>query len=289
MLRNKFFTIFVVLIGLVLALLVQSCECPLQEANLYSDCKVREATITKFNPNGTIQNVQNPDGTTSLVFIPDSLYSIHTFLFPFDQNISGALVNDERFAKSSTIPIVKLPFSDKRPYYLAIFDNYPQNNDLNGDILLYSVADDFSSAEIRVAGDIVRINQTFNSENSTDFCNFVNQLTRDTAQMRGLKRNLLKYGLGLPNALVMNYNQANIVVLDTGNNVVIGVTPPRADIDYVLQITENKSVNIVVRIGEVYLYRARNGKYFIFAITDIREGTLSPYKRRFTIMFSEVN
>lgn len=289
MIKIKTFWIFEILLLIFLFLVLQSCQCPLQEASIYSDCKVREATITKFNPNGTLQQVTNPDGTTSLVFVPDSLYSIHTFLFPFDQNMSGSLVNDERFAKSSTIPIVKIPFSDRRPYYLAIFDNYPQNNDLNGDILLYDVANDFSNAAIRVAGEITRINQTFNSENSTDFCNFINQLTRDTAEMRRLKNNLEKYGAGLPNSIILNYNQGNIVVLDTGNNVVNGITPLQSDVDYVLQITANKSVNLIVRVGDVYLYRARNGKYFIFAVTDIRQGTLTPFKRRMTIMFSEVN
>ncbi|ROL58156.1 hypothetical protein D9V84_00025 [Bacteroidetes/Chlorobi group bacterium Naka2016] len=273
---------------LAFLLLIQSCDCPLQEANVYSECQVREATITKFNPNGTLQQVTNPDGTSTLVFVPDSLYSIHTFLFPFNKDMSGSLVNDERFAKSSTIPIVKIPFSDSRPYYLAIFDNYPQNNDLNGDILLYDVANDLSSAAIRVAGEIVRINQTFNSENSTEFCDVVNRLTRDTALIRNLKSRLSQFGRNLPNAVVINYNQGNIVVLDTGNNIVVGVTPTQNDINYVLEITANKSVNLIVRVGEMYLYRARNGKYFIFAVTDIREGTLPPFKRRLTIMFSEI-
>jgi hypothetical protein len=79
-----------------------------------------------------------------------------------------------------------------------------------------------------------------------------------------------------------------LVVLDTGNQVVSGVTPPQNDIDEALKLVKNHAVNITVKLGEVYLYRAINGKYFIFAITDIREGTLSPYKRRLTIMFSEI-
>ncbi|MCX7908743.1 MAG: ribosome-inactivating family protein [Ignavibacteria bacterium] len=276
-------------IGLVLIIFIQSCECPLQEANVYSNCQVREATITKFNPNGSLQQIQNPDGTSSLVFVPDPLYSIHTFLFPFDQSMSGTLVNDERFSKSSTITIVKIPFSDLRPYFLAILDNFPQNNDINGDILLYNVANDFSYAEIRVFGEITRVNRNFNSENSTEFCKLVNDLTRDTAEIRNLKRSLSKFGQNLPNSIILNYNQANLVVLDTGNNVVTGITPLQKDIDYVLNLTSNKSVNLVVRVGDVYLYRAKNGKYFIFAVTDIRQGTLSPNKRRLTIMFSEIN
>lgn len=285
----KLFVICLFSLFLVFSLLFQSCECPLQELNTYSNCQVREATITKFNPGGTLQNVTNPDGTSSLVFLPDSLYSIHTFLFPFDRNMSGALLNDERFAKSSTIPIVKIPFSDKRPYYLAIVDNYPQNNMLNGDILLFDVANDFSFAQIRVAGEIAQINLTFNSENSERFCNLVNTLTRDTAEMRRLKSSLSLYGRDLPNKIELNYNRGDVIVLDTGNNPVVGVDPPQKDIDYILELTQKRSINIIVRIGEVYLYRARNGKYFIFAITDIRQGTLTPFKRRLTIMFSEVN
>lgn len=287
--QNKIFGLLLIVVLLVFMIFLQSCDCPLQETNVYSDCKVREATITKFNPNGNLQQISNPDGTTSLVFVPDSLYSIHTFLFPFDPNMSGTLVNDERFAKSSTITLVKVPFSDNRPYFLALLDNYPLNNDLNGDILLYNVANDFSFAEIRVSGEIARINVTFNSENSTDFCDLVNRLTRDTAGMRRLKASLSKFGLDLPNSVVRNYNQGDLVVLDTGNRIVVGVTPQPNDVNYVLNLTLNKAINLIVRIGEVYLYRAKNGKYFIFAVTDIRQGTLSPYKRRLTIMFSEVN
>lgn len=269
-------------------IILNSCECPLQETDIYQKCQVREATITRFSPTGSLVQVTNPDGTKQIVFQPDSLYSIHTFLFPFDKNLSGALVNDERFSKSSSIPIVKRPFSDKRPYFLAIFDNYPPNNDLNGDILLYSVADNFQSAEIRVAGDIVLTALTFNSENSQEFCELVDNLTKDTARIRSLKSSLSQFGINLLNSRVIDYNQSNLVVLDTGNQVVTGVTPPQNDIDEALKLVKNRAVNITVKLGEVYLYRAINGKYFIFAITDIREGTLSPYKRRLTIMFSEI-
>lgn len=287
--RNRVLGLLLLVISFAVLMLVQSCECPLQESNVYSTCKVREVTITKFNPNGTLQQISNPDGTTSLVFVPESTYSIHTFLFPFDQSLSGALVNDERFANNSVITIIKVPFSDGRPYYLAILDNYPQNNNINGDILLYNVADDFSYAEIRVAGELTRINLNFNSENSTDFCEMVNNLIRDTVAMRGLKSSLSKYGENLPNRIVLNYNPSDIAVLDTGNKVVLGITPPQNDVDYILRQTLNQSINVVVRVGEVYLYKARNGKLFIFAVTDIRQGTLSPFKRRLTIMFSEVN
>jgi len=269
-------------------IILNSCECPLQETDIYQKCQVREATITRFSPTGSLVKVTNPDGTKQIVFQPDSLFSIHTFLFPFDKNMSGALVNDERFSKSSSIPIVKRPFSDKRPYFLAIFDNYPPNNDLNGDILLYSVADNFQSAEIRVAGDIVLTGLTFYSENSQEFCELVDNLTKDTARIRSLKSSLSQFGINLRNSSVIDYNQSNLVVLDTGNQVVTGVTPPQNDIDEALKLVKNRAVNITVKLGEVYLYRAINGKYFIFAITDIREGTLSPYKRRLTIMFSEI-
>ncbi len=285
---NGEFDFAIIFLILFSFLFVQSCECPLQESNVYQQCQVREVTITKFSPFGNLVQVTEPDGTQKIVFQPDSLYSIHTFLFPFDKNYSGALINDERFASSSTIPIVKIPFSDKRPYYLAVFDNYPPNNDLNGDILLFSVADNFQSAEIRVAGDIVLTNLTFNSEDSRQFCEMVDVLTKDTAQIRSLKNNLSQYGIGLPNSRVLDYSQGNIVVLDTGNNIVGGITPPINDVNYALDLLKNRAINIIVQIGQVYLYRAKNGKYFIFAITDIRQGTLSPNKRRITIMFSEI-
>lgn len=272
-------------------LFLSSCECPLEEVSPTPICNVREVSITKFNPNGTLQNVQNPDGTTSLIFIPDSTYSIHTFQFPFDKNSSGYLPNDERFSKSSTVSLVKYPFSDNRPYFLVIFDNYPLNNDLIGDILVFDVRDDLSSADLRVSGSINEINEKFNSENSQEFCEFVNNLVKDKDRIRNYKNNLRLFGLGLPISNVISYNPSNISILDKDNNPVQpgSVTPPAGDIDKILQLTEGKAVNITVRVGDVFFYQARNGKYFIFAVTDIREGTLNPHKRRVSIMFSEVN
>ncbi|MGQ9818757.1 MAG: hypothetical protein ACUVQ1_02360 [Candidatus Kapaibacteriales bacterium] len=273
------------------SILITSCECPLEEVSPTPICNVREVTITKFNPNGTLQNVQNPDGTTSLVFTPDSTYSIHTFQFPFDKNSSGLLPNDERFTKSSSITLVKHPFSDNRPYFLVILDNYPLNNDLNGDILVYDVSVDLSSAELRIAGSINRLGEKFNSENSQEFCEFVNNLVKDKNKINQYKNDLKPFGFGLPFANVINYNISKITILDKDNNPVAPgtVVPLQEDIDQILKLTENKAVNITVRVGDVFIYQALNGKYFIFAITDIRQGTLSPNKRRVTIMFSEIN
>ncbi|MCX7880110.1 MAG: hypothetical protein N2517_05570 [Ignavibacteria bacterium] len=281
--------IFILSLGILSILTFQNCDCPLQETYTFSNCQVREATITKFNPNGTVREETKPDGTTEIIFIPDSTYSIHTFQFPFDQRSSGSLVNDDRFAKSSAIPIFKIPFTNNAPYFLAILDNYPKNDEIVGDILVSEIANDFSYADIRVRGEIVRLNENFNSENSQQFCEFVNNLARDTARIRQLKSNLSKFGLGLPFSFVINFTQGNIVVLDLNNKVVSGVTPLTQDINKLLDLTRNQAINLRVRVSEVFLYRAVNGKYFLFAVTDIRQGTLDPYKRRFTIMFSEIN
>lgn len=270
---------------------VVSCECPLEEVSPTPICNVREVTITKFNPNGTLQRVQNPDGTTSIVFIPDSTYSIHTFQFPFDKNSSGFLPNDERFTKSSSIIIAKQPFSDNRPYSLVIFDNYPLNNDLNGDIMVFDVSDALSSAELRVAGSIVLLNEKFNSENSQEFCEFVNNLLRDKDRINQYKNGLIPFGTGLPIANIITYNPSNITILDKDNNPVAPgtVVPLQEDIAQILRQIENNAVNITVRVGDVFIYKAKNGKYFIYAVTDIRQGTLAPFKHRITIMFSEIN
>lgn len=271
--------------------LIVSCECPLEEVSPTPICNVREVTITKFNPSGSLQSIQNPDGTTSLVFTPDSTYSIHTFQFPFDRNSSGFLPNDERFTKSSSIILVKYPFSDNRPYSLVIFDNYPLNNDLNGDIMVFDVRDDLSSAELRVAGSIVLLNEKFNSENSQEFCEFVNNLLGDRNRINQYKNGLTPLGAGLPIANVITYNPSNITILDKDNNPVAPgtVVPLQEDVEQILRQIENKVVNITVRVGDVFIYKAKNGKYFIFAVTDIRQGTLAPFKRRVTIMFSEIN
>ncbi len=280
--------LYIVLI-LVVGFLFQSCECPLQEPSAYSPCSVREVTITKFNPNGTLRDTILPDGTRQTVFIPDSTYSIHTFLFPFDANSSGFLPNDERFKNTSSIILFQKPFSDGSPYYVAIFDNYPTNSGLNGDLLLFDIANDFSNAYIRVTRDILLLPERFNSENSQQFCEFVNNLTRDTGRINSLKNNLARFGLGLPIASVTQFNAGNVVVLDANGRITTAVSPPSGDVQDLLNLTRDQSINLNVRIGDVFLYRARNGRLFIFAVTDLRQGSLAPYKKRMTIMFSAIN
>lgn len=278
-----------ILVSLVVGFIFQSCECPLQESSVYSPCSVREVTITKFNPNGTLQDTTLPDGTRQTVFIPDSTYSIHTFLFPFDANSSGLLPNDERFKNASSIILFQKPFSNGSPYFVAVLDNYPTNERLNGDLLLFDVANDFSNAYIRVTGEIASLPEKFNSENSQQFCEFVNNLTRDTARINGIKNNLARFGLGLPIASVIQFNTGNVVVLDANGKIIDTVQPPPGDVQDLLNLTQNQAINLNVRIGDVFLYKARNGRFFIFAVTDLRQGSLVPYKKRLTIMFSAIN
>jgi hypothetical protein len=283
--KTNLYIIFILVVGFLL----QSCECPLQEPSAYSPCSVREVTITKFNPNGTLQDTTLPDGTRQTVFIPDSTYSIHTFLFPFDANSSGFLPNDERFKNTSSIILFQKPFSDGSPYFVAIFDNYPTNSELNGDLLLFDVADDFSNAYIRITGEIVPLPERFNSENSQQFCEFVNNLTRDTARINSLKGNLARFGLGLPIASVTQFTAGNVVVLDANGKVTNAVSPSSNDVQDLLKLTQNQAINLNVKIGDVFLYKARNGRFFIFAVTDLRQGSLVPYKKRLTIMFSAIS
>lgn len=285
--KNK--TNLYIVLTVVLGFLFQSCECPLQESSAYSPCNVREVTITKFNPNGTLRDTTLPDGSRQTIFIPDSTYSIHTFLFPFDANSSGLLPNDDRFKNTSSIVLFQRPFSDGTPYFVAIFDNYPTNSGLNGDLLLYDVADDFSNAYIRVTGKITQLTERFTSENSQQFCEFVNNITQDTARINLLKNNLSEFGLGLPIASVIQFNAGNVVVLDANGRINNTVSPPPSDVQELLNLTQNQAINLRVTIGDVFLYKAKNGRFFIFAVTDLRQGSLVPYKKRITIMFSAIN
>ncbi len=270
-------------------LFLQSCDCPLQETNLSKICNLREATITKFHPFGTVVSDTLQSGEIVNTFVPDSLYSIHSFQFPFDMSSSGLLVNDDRFRSSSTITIEKIPFSDGSRYFLAALDNYPTNDDMKGDILVYDVASDFSFAWLRIAGEISILNQKFTSENSQEFCQFVENLTRDTALISNLKANRKLFGEGTGIDSVMNLSNANLFVLDLNDRIVQNIPPLQIDVDKIREkLSAKKAVNIRITVGDVFLYRALNGKYFIFAVTDIREGTLLPNKRRVTIMFSEI-
>ncbi len=278
--------ILILLLLLGLSIFVNSCcDCPLEPSDLKLKCNVREASITDFNPNLTLK----PGTADTLIPVPE--YSIHTFLFPNDNNSSGSLPNDERFASSSTITTLSLPFSDGRPYYVAIIDNIPFNGNQNGDILVDSVFYDNATptnsyAFIRVKGQIQRTNYQFNFDNAQLFCDFV---SNNSSSLLDLFKDLKLYGSGIVgDTKIRSYNAADIKVIDIGGKVVNNINPSQTDIDKLLLLSQ-QGTDILIKPGDVFVYQAVNNRRFVFSVANIGLGMFQPFKKRVTIMFTAIN
>lgn len=266
-----------------IAILLKSCcgECPLEPVDEVTiECKIRDATITQFNPNLVLSG-------TELVPVPE--YSIQAFQFPFDDSNSGLLTNDERFEEQDEIIIASAPIGNTG-FRAAILDDLPLNSDIKGDLMVVDVDTTVPDALIRVKGSVQKLSLNFFSENATEFCEFLkaNEYAIEDAQ-----DNLEQYGRGIPGSEpAAAYNAADIDVVNAEGIVVTGnpdaPQPSRADIQNVIEQTAQQAVNIRVQPGDVFVYRAVNGRTFVFVIADINSGNQEPYKRRITILFNTV-
>lgn len=256
------------------------CDCPLDPYEEPIICKVREVTVTVFNP-----GITKVDDTT---FVPVPEYSIHTYQFPNNDENSGSLPNDERFSDREQIPIA-FQSMDGTSYFAAIMDRYPINADLKGDMMVISADPVTLSAVLRFKGSLLKLNNKFMSENATQFCEFINE---EKDEIDEAKLDLILYGKGLPGTDIISYNSSNIDVIDANGRVVTnepGVPFPQNDIiTILLENVNEKAVNILVEIGDVFIYQAINGKLFVFVIADVKEGTFDPQKRRVSIMFNRI-
>jgi hypothetical protein len=275
-------------ISLLLAIivLIQACaDCPVTQSP-QNECNVRDATITLFNPRLIKLN------DTTLVPVPE--YSIQTFQFPGDNSSSGSLPNDERFEKAQQIVVARQSFKgpNNEDLFAVIYDVYPLNSEIAGDIMVDSVTIDESSATgstawLRFYGTLGRFPKDFNSEDANAFCEtYLKSFT--SSDLDNIRKNSSQYGKSLPNSRMQTYSAVDIVVLDSKDKPVTGVTVP-ADVQVkLLSSVSSTAVDIIVRPGEVYLYKARNGSEFAVVIADIRRGTFPPYIKRVSIKFSKI-
>lgn len=273
-------------ISLLLILVTACCDCPLEpnDAPEYN-CLVREGTITKFNPG--LQEVTKGDSTYK---VPVPEYSIHTFLFPSNDNSSGSLPNDDRFADSERILITSVPFENNVPFYAAILDVYPNNPDLKGDILLVEANPESLTADLRFYGRLARLPKDLNSDDASLFCEYIESNADD---ITSAKARASKYGMGIPGAKFYTYNSNAIEVLNELGEIVTGQpgvpSPAGAVISALFNNIGQGAIDVTVEPGDVFYYRAANGKSFLMVITDISRGILPPLKKRLTFMFSPLD
>jgi len=283
--KQKIRILKTIIIFATLIFLTSCDDCPIKDNPPVFLCEVREATITEFNPL-LVRDLSIPD---SVVFVPDPKYSVHTFEFPLDQKSSGSLPNDERFKEQGFIAVATKP-STTGNYTVALVDFTPLNSDMIGDILVDSVFINPSDpsqnrAYLMFYGDLARYPRDFTSENSKEFCNFLG--TFSSSDLNNIRIDATKYGENLPNAGSKTYDiNSRFVAINQKGQFDFNIDISLADKQSLLSDFKGKSIVVQVNPGQVYFYRARNGRQFAIVISDIKSGTFPPNKNRVTIMFN---
>jgi len=253
-----------------------NCSCPELEPDPIAGERVREATITQFDPRwDAAQNAPVPT------------YSIHTFLFPSSPESSGSLPNDDRVGFGRLLILDEAPFSVGDQLYRAqVFTNRPPNSVMQGDWMLVEVDAGATppTAWIRVAGRLGGpLPQPLFSASAEDLLDYVRQ---NLSAIRQAAQTATPYGRTLPTA--RSVNDALLRVLDaSGTDVTGSVTVPPELLQRFASVLA-PAIDVQVRLGEVYYYQARSGMEFVVLIEDIRPGTLPPNLNRMTIKFVQV-
>ncbi len=288
----------ILLLSLVLIspIIFNSCsDCPLVESKPIVYCSPREATVTEFNPDVTAFTIKAVDGVTdSTYYEPVKEYSIHSYQFPNDDSNSGITPNDERFNNKTVITVAQEAFAyNNKVYYAAILDRIPANEDIKGDFIVANV-DTLKNpmiASLRFYGYLVKTTLSFKKENSNDFCNdIIKNPSMTSDQLAKLRLSKVRFG---DSTDFGKFTSANVRVIDANGKLVsdplVIAAIPASAIAKILASSSSKIIHdVVVKPGDVYYYQARNGREFVFAITDIRVGTFEPRKRRMTIMFNAI-
>ena len=270
--------------------LVSCNECPIQEAPTLFLCETRIVTLERFNPNFQIIN-------NKAILDPD--YNISVYEFPVNRLSSGSLPNDFRYENRALIPLVSFPFNDNgNIYYANIMDIYPTNTELIGDWLVrdINVATNPPVAYIRIYGSISLFFQGLITENSQQFCDFVEQNKNQIISSLNTFTETNRYGRNQIGAIFNNYNGNNILITNA-NGLIIGsvgmpnVPIPPADILNKLNQSAQKltSIDLPIVPGNVYTYIGRNGKRFVVLITEIRQTAIPPNRKRVSIMIYPID
>ena len=102
---------------------------------------------------------------------------------------------------------------------------------------------------------------------------------------------VLTFTLRSTGVFTQKFRKDDILLIDSDNRDVTDQYKSQIPETVKRKLLENENANaidITVRPGEVYYYKARNGKEFAVVIADIRQGTFEPYLKRVTIKFSEI-
>jgi hypothetical protein len=269
-----------------LAITLASCGCPELTTGPIQDPRVYNQTITEFdagwNPPADPLDPTDP-GT------PVARFSISTFQFPANAASSGNFPNDQRFSNGRGIVLDSEPFTDNSKSYRAqLVNRTPDNDDLEGDIMVVSV--DLNStprtARLRFSGNLYRFPDALGTGSATAFVDYIKQHAHTEDQLEALR------GLAMP--FGVNYTTAagarlDTIVVDSLGREVTGIAIPGETRSELSSSQVNVYYDVTVEIGEVYYYIADNGVEFALHIEDIFEGSLAPNQRRVTIKFAALH
>ncbi len=280
---------YIIPIVFLFSFFLYSCgDCDLVTADY--PCRVREATITKFDP----RLIQANDSTV----YPVPTYSIHTFQFPSTNSSSGVLTNDTRFDQENYLDQYIVidetsAMAGVREVRLQLVDYYPVNEDITGDVMLIDIDTvGETGAYLRFYGSLARFPEDFYSEDAYKFCDeYLKNYREEDEDYAEISSQASRYGGGLENADAMSYNEDNLVVLDDDGEDITKTHLSLIDQsvkDGLLNSSKANAADLHVFPGEVYYYKARNGKEFAIVIVDINRGAFEPNIKRLTLKFSEL-
>jgi hypothetical protein len=293
--ENIFTKLRIVALLYAICLLITACDdCPVKEGSPITQCETRIVTIERFNPKFTIVP-GDKDGEFKTELAAD--YNIGMYLFPINKSSSGSFPNDSRFKNSQYIPIAMEPFQNGA-YFAAILTGIPSNTDLIGDILVSNVSISPSNtfADLRFFGYLDRFPINFASENAQAFCDFVEANKKDILkQLKNLDESA-RFGKQLAESRLVNYTADSLVVLDSKGNLIgkegaanVPTIPSEVKTKLLAESNSKNAIEIRVNTGNVYTYRSKDNKHFIFFVSEIRESTITPFRKRVTIMFYPVD
>ncbi|MES2767454.1 MAG: hypothetical protein V4642_16380 [Bacteroidota bacterium] len=267
-------------LGILGAVLISSCGCPEFNTEPNPDPRVREATITEFNPN--FETIA-PD----TVATPVPQYSVHTFQFPNDVSSSGSLPNDNRVTGGKTVVLAQRDtIIEGNRYSVQLVSNVPTNSSLIGDMLISQVLNVTGtpaarSAKIRFFGGSRKYTSSLNSASAGEFANYLRRAdVKAETDAFG--------GGGLSKGTETKLTTNDIQILNADGTVTNFEPKFQQTADELLALPVATVFELEVRIGEVYYYRARNGVEFGVLIEDIRQGSITPNLNRVTIKFAEL-
>lgn len=274
-----------ILVLLSIVLLNSCSECPITEAPPIFVCETRIVTMEKFNPNFTIVNNEA---------VLDSDYNISIYQFPDNSASSGSFPNDSRFEGNAVVTLASFPFSFNDSIYFAnIMDSYPTNEQLLGDFLIQdvNVSNNPPTANIRLYGSIALFPQSLLTENSQEFCDFVEANKSDIDESFSNFTADNRFGKNQRGIIQNTYSVNNIIITDNNEKIVgtVGspsVPNPPQDVINKLNDAANKLVSFDLPVvpGNVYTYIAKNGKRFVIVITEIRQTNITPFRKRVSMM-----